>query len=297
MTNILDAKTGKLRPDFSAGAMDAAQTTFNQNIMKPGKGVAFYEKVEKALGKDNPAIDAVRANIRGVALDTGGDFSKLPDKINAFLSPQNINLAKIAFNADRDPAGAAKQLSELRRLSKAIEIINKQPTTPEKKANFIFDAAKRIAPIAAGVIFGAPHGLAAQVAGTAAAEAVASGAKGIGRSRAIAEELAGAPKAKRPPAEEIPMGPFTGRAPFVRNVTGLYPDIEKDPNYEVPPLTIRPGRATGGRIAHPEAIANSLVSMADKAKKTINNNTEVLLKTPDTHVAQALEIANRQIEG
>jgi hypothetical protein len=133
-----------------------------------------------------------------------------------------------------------------------------------------------------------------------AAEGVAAGAKGIGRSRATAAELAGAPKTVRPPATEIPIktpyGDLRG-APFIRNVNGLYPDLEKDTGYEVPPLTIRPGRANGGRISHPDAIASSLVSMADRAKKTINSNTEALLNTPDTHVAQALEIANRQIEG
>lgn len=297
LKKMIDPQTKQVAETIDEGVAQAAQKIINNNIVKPGEGLAFYGRLEKAIGPENEAMEAVRANIRAKLLDTGGDLSKLPEKINAMLKPENAELAKIVFGSQTDPAKAAKQLSELRRLSKAIEIINKQPTTPEKKTNFILDAAKRLAPIAAGVIFGAPHGLAAQVAGTAAAEGVAAGAKGIGQSRAIARELAGAPKAKRAPAEEIPMGPFTGRAPFVRNVTGLYPDMEKDPNYEVPPLTIRPGRASGGRIAHPESIANSLVSMADRAKKTINNDTEVLLKTPDTHVAQALEIANRQIEG
>jgi hypothetical protein len=297
LKKMIDPETKQVAETIDEGVAQAAQKIINNNIVKPGEGLAFYDRLQKAIGSDTEAMEAVRANIRTKLLDTGGDLSKLPNKINEMLKPENASLAKVVFGSQADPAKASQQLAELRRLSKAIEIINKQPTTPEKKANFIFDAAKRFAPTAAGVIFGYPHGIATQVAGAAAAEGVASGARGISRSRAIAEELAGAPKAKRPPAEEIQMGPFTGRAPFVRNVTGLYPDIEKDQNYEVPPLTIRPGRATGGRIAHPEAIANSLVSMADKAKKTINNNTEVLLKTPDTHVAQALEIANRQIEG
>jgi hypothetical protein len=297
LKKMIDPQTKQVAETIDEGVAQAAQKIINNNIVKPGEGLAFYGRLEKAIGPENEAMAAVRANIRAKLLDTGGDLTKLPEKINAMLKPENAELARVVFGSQADPAKAAQQLSELRRLSKAIEIINKQPTTPEKKTNFILDAAKKLAPIAAGVIFGYPHGLAAQIAGTAAAEGVAAGAKGIGQSRAIARELAGAPKAKRAPAEEIPMGPFTGRAPFVRNVTGLYPDVEKDPNYEVPPLTIRPGRASGGRIAHPESIANSLVSMADKAKKTINNDTEVLLKTPDTHVAQALEIANRQIEG
>lgn len=300
MSNMIDKKTGKLLDDFSMGAVGAAQQTFNQNFMKPGKGLAFYEKVEKALGKDNPAIDAVRDNLRAVALDTGGNFSKLPEKINNFLSPQNIQLAKIAFNADRDAAGAAQRMAELRRLSKAIDIINKKPTDPAQKQSQIIDAVKRIVPTAVGVVLGYPHGLVGQVAGAAAAEGVASKLRGVGASRAISEELAGAPRAARQPAEVIPIptpfGTLEGVAPFARNVPGLYPDLEKEQGYEVPPLTIRPGRATGGAVSH-DTIADSLVSMAERAKKDINRGTEALLQTPDTHVAQALEIANRHIEG
>jgi len=57
--------------------------------------------------------------------------------------------------------------------------------------------------------------------------------------------------------------------------------------------SVREGRATGGRVA----TADKLVGMVDRAKKNINNQTEELLKTPDSHVAQALEVANRHLEG
>ena len=51
----------------------------------------------------------------------------------------------------------------------------------------------------------------------------------------------------------------------------------------------RPGRKSGGRIS------DNLVAAADRAKKNINNNTESLLNVPDTHVAQALELANKYL--
>jgi hypothetical protein len=53
----------------------------------------------------------------------------------------------------------------------------------------------------------------------------------------------------------------------------------------------RSGRKHGGRVS------DRLVSMVDRAKKNINNNTQSLLQTPDSHVAHALEIANRNLEG
>jgi len=37
--------------------------------------------------------------------------------------------------------------------------------------------------------------------------------------------------------------------------------------------------------------------MVDRARKNINNQTESLLGVHDNHVAQALEIANRNLEG
>jgi hypothetical protein len=43
--------------------------------------------------------------------------------------------------------------------------------------------------------------------------------------------------------------------------------------------------------------SDKLVAAVERAKKNINNSTQNLLRTPDTHVAQALEIANRNLEG
>jgi hypothetical protein len=53
----------------------------------------------------------------------------------------------------------------------------------------------------------------------------------------------------------------------------------------------RQQRKSGGRVS------DKLVTMVDRARKNINNQTESLLGTHDNHVAQALEIANRNLEG
>jgi hypothetical protein len=50
-------------------------------------------------------------------------------------------------------------------------------------------------------------------------------------------------------------------------------------------------RKSGGRVS------DRLIRAVDQAKKNINKGTEALLKTPDSHVAHALEVANRNLEG
>lgn len=59
----------------------------------------------------------------------------------------------------------------------------------------------------------------------------------------------------------------------------------------ISPTDTRMGRKSGGRVS------DKLVTMVDRARKNINNQTESLLGTHDNHVAQALEIANRNLEG
>jgi len=54
---------------------------------------------------------------------------------------------------------------------------------------------------------------------------------------------------------------------------------------------VRPERASGGRVS------DKLVAMVDRSKRNINNETKTLLNTDDSKIAQALEIANRHLEG
>lgn len=60
------------------------------------------------------------------------------------------------------------------------------------------------------------------------------------------------------------------------------------------PLTIRPNRASGGKV-NSTSIADRLVMAAESAKRMSNKATEPLLRTPDESIAKALEIANRHI--
>jgi hypothetical protein len=57
----------------------------------------------------------------------------------------------------------------------------------------------------------------------------------------------------------------------------------------------RIGRASGGRITNHRSEADSLIRLADKTKKALNNSTESLLAVPDEAVTKALSIANEAI--
>jgi hypothetical protein len=57
----------------------------------------------------------------------------------------------------------------------------------------------------------------------------------------------------------------------------------------------RIGRASGGRIMNHKSEAESLIRLADKTKKALNNSTESLLAVPDEAVTKALSIANEAI--
>lgn len=79
---------------------------------------------------------------------------------------------------------------------------------------------------------------------------------------------------------------------------GVYEASKQLPSwlYNAPGISsvdARTGRKSGGRVM----TSDKLVAAVERAKKNINNSTQNLLRTPDTHVAQALEIANRNLEG
>jgi len=62
-------------------------------------------------------------------------------------------------------------------------------------------------------------------------------------------------------------------------------------NYE-PPIP----RATGGRVGdHHERLVSRLMTLAERAKKDVNNTTEPLLNVPDATIVKALHVANQAI--
>jgi hypothetical protein len=142
----------------------------------------------------------------------------------------------------------------------------------------------QLANLAAGVHSGNPTHMLGAAAGLAgqklflSPEALGKGAYTAGRIAQGAERI----------GELAPAG--TG--PVMSGAARILPaELSRMQNDELLD-SVREGRATGGRVA----TADKLIGMVDRAKKSINNQTEELLKTPDSHVAQALEVANRHLE-
>lgn len=141
----------------------------------------------------------------------------------------------------------------------------------------------QLANLGAGVYSGNPTHMIGAIGGMAAQrlflnpEAIGSGAYTAGRIARGAEAV----------GEAIP----AAIGPAMAGAARILPEqLSRIQNEELM-QSVREGRATGGRVS------DRLVAEVDRAKKRINNQTEELLKTPDSNVAQALEVANRHLEG
>lgn len=262
-----------------AAAAETAQAVINANLLKGNMGAQVYNKLEGALGKDSPGMDAVNRYIRNHAFEIGDDLSKFSKNMDKFLSPESISLAKKVFT----PA----EISQMRRMSEAVRIINARKIPDAEKEGLIVKTLKRVAPAVLGGIVGSVHGVPGSILASLAGESVGSGLRGLSKSMQIKAQQAGAPVVR--PEVNVP-------AP-VRNISGLYP-TEEEAGYGLPPpLTIRPdrtGRASGGRISS-ESKADQLIMAAERAKNSLGKETKSILNTPDEHIARALEIANKHI--
>ena len=286
MDSLVDQSAGRILKSPTQGALDTAQNVINQSLMSPKAGSAFYERLERALGKKSENMDAVRQQIRSLALDTGGDISKLPGKIDEFLK-NSATLAPKVFSGQN----GAPTLGEVKRLAEAVRIINKNPNlSNQQKENLALRGLSKMGSLGAGVLASQVKGPVAGAAvytGSEAAKAAGRGILGI-QQRAI--EASGAPKYKPVPKS------IEGRS-IIPSAEPLESRKEKagyGPAKMLPPLTINRAplaRASGGRVAA------KLVSEVERAKKSVNNSTKALLNADDSHVARALEIANQNLEG
>jgi hypothetical protein len=286
VNQMVDQSTGQIADNIPIGSASAAQKVLTGSIMQPLLGEAMYVRLENALGKNTPEMAAVTQQIRNHVLtpEVGKDVSSLAGRIDKFLA-YNPRVAERVFSG----VGEQPSISDLRRLSEGIKIIaaSKKPEA-EKQSEYIAflkGAARLVGAASGATAFGPVTGAAISIA-----EMLGSKATGALRSGSQqAKELAGAPITK----ESFDAAQVTGRlkpAPF-------FNETEKEPGYQDPrPLTIngpgnRMGRKAGGRVS------DRLIREVERAKKSINSNTESLLNTPDSHVAHALEIANRNLEG
>lgn len=288
----LTGPDGRLLDNLSDGAAQAAQGVVNSNILNKKMGLALYERLEKVLPPD--AMTAVNANIRNMALDVGGDLSKLPKQIDAFLKPENLTVARRAFGEVAGDAAskaeATRQLAELRRLQLATETILKNPKfTPEEKTSRARELLSRYVRPAMAAMIAQPHGALPAAAAAIASEAAGRAGSGIKGASQIRAERAGAPIVRFQP--EVPV-----RAPMSLEAPG-FPESETEAGYGPPTgnvITVNPRqqRKAGGRVK----TASQLMMAVEDAKRKVNNTTKPLMNMPDEHIAQALAVANKHLE-
>lgn len=112
------------------------------------------------------------------------------------------------------------------------------------------------------------------------------------RERKVAEELL---KLAADPASWPKLGAYMSKNAEARTLLDkIYtasaratPVLTTQKYQEPQPLTIRPGRASGGAV--------NLKALANAAKRAVCKSTEDLLQTPDAHVVQALKVATQHI--
>lgn len=288
MKELADRQTGTLSSNLPKGSAEAANFVINTSLLNPKVGSSMYSRMEAALGANSTEMQAVRDQIRNMVLNTGGDLSKLPKSIDSFLS-QNPDVAKKVF----DKSG---ELQDLRRLSESIRLISTSRLPNEQKESKIIGAINRlgstVGAIAAWNLHSPEAGVGMYLAGEAGRRTMQAVREGMQRG---AEKGAAAPLERRAPeVMRILEGPVNPVAP-VRNIEPMLEADETQPNYQAPtPLGGRAGRKAGGRVG---SLSDKLVTAVDRAKKNINNDTKVLLSADDNHVAKALEVANRHLEG
>jgi hypothetical protein len=294
MKALVDSQANKITPVLSDASAKAAQDVLTGSMLNRSVGLGMYDRFERILKPNSAEMGTVRDQIRNQVLNVGGDMSKLPSKIDEFLR-ENSAIASRVFTGQQ----GAPSVSDLRRMSEAIKIINKKPVSGEQKESMIVNAIKEINSALAGGATAYFHGPLLGTAAYVGSKALRKGSEAIQASSRRAAERAGAPNAEFKAPESMR---FIDKPPEFGTSLNVEPALEDQgagPGYRaptpLPPLTIkgpgnRMGRKSGGRVS------DRLVAAVDRAKKNINNQTQTLLRTPDNHVAQALEIANRNLE-
>lgn len=299
MKEMIDPNTGYLADTVTPQMTQAAQNIIDANIIHPRLGPALYSKLESTLGSGTPAMDNLNAMIRNNMMK--GELKDLPSQITQYTQSSSLPVTLRAFGAkdgnlrsldaaatDTVETAAAKQkLLDLQNMGKAIEIINKKPISDEKKQAYIMPLIKKYGPTLAGAALGFPHGIEAAI-GALAGKGLGETASGIGAIRAARAQRAGAPRELTPEAAGmgIPvMKDSLTMRPVISNVQALEP-TEREPGYGIPRQ-----RASGGRVM----TADDMIAEMDKHGKKYVQETKPLLKSSDTAIAKALEVANQHI--
>lgn len=286
MRQILD---GTKRPEDVANMMfnfTAGDATMKKDAIKT------FLQLRRALGPNSPELDQIkRSYIEQLMTPTAAkagdpvaakDFARTSQQIMDTLKGRGSNFTRMVLPPD--------ERAYLERYARVMaEAGRAAPNFLPEKINKLTQMAQIATPMVAS---GASYALAllnpVVAATVGAVGAIKPAISAIKNTEMVQRSLA-----NRGPASVA--RPY--RFPSVRTAIPLATEAmpEAVENYEnLRPLTIRPTRATGGKVSH-EHLINRLMKLSHSAKKDSNADTEALLEAPDEHIVHALAVAQKAI--
>jgi hypothetical protein len=260
----------------------------------------LYEMSQNTTGMTSDAIKAINAGVRKSMADVSPKYTELMERY--IKLKDTLNTVKKSLNtgdnvsAIRELNTFVKGMDDVEKGRFIQELAKYDPRIPYMVAGASLHQAVghpsnwsnaltfgQLANLGAGVHSGSPTHMVGAVSGLLGQklflnpEAIGSAAYTAGTGARYAEKL----------AEKVPAGAGEVMAGAARILPSGLSRMQNEDLAE----SLRPQRKHGGRVS------DKLVTMVDRAKKNINNSTQSLLQTPDSHVAHALEIANRNLEG
>lgn len=286
MKQILD---GTKSPQDVANMMfnfSAGDATMKRDAIKT------FLQLRRALGPNSPELDQIKKSyIEQLMTPTAAkagesvgpkDFARTSKQIMETLRGRGASFTRMAISPE--------ERAYLERYARVMaEAGRGAPNDMPEKVNKLAQLAQIATPIVAS---GASYALASLnpvVAATmGAAGAIKPTLSAIKQSPIVQKSLA----ARGPASVARPY-----RYPSVRTglplATGSAPEATE--NYEnLRPLTIRPGRAHGGKVSH-EHLVDRLMKACVSAKKDEDGSTKGLLDAPDEHIVKALDVAQRAL--
>jgi len=261
-----------------SGDFSRQMGAYNHPDFTPQERMAFQEGMGNWI-KENP-LEAAKLFKKGdkVFIDP---IKKVlgPDKFEKIDASMTVNRMMAMIQTVTGKPGAAEKF-----ITSAKDAI---PAVAAVAGPYAASAAKLVAPLAGGPIS----------LGIGAAGLSASALNYVGGSRRMNQLLEMAvsddPRIQQMVIEAASRQKSTAAAlKELEDRLGRYIALrvgqEPEGNQSIP---VRAARKAGGRVS------DRLIREVERAKKSINSDTESLLNTPDSHVAHALEIANRNLEG
>lgn len=281
-------------------ARDIASETF-EAATAPEAGYDFFGKtnqfklkdIRDAVGQYSPEQKELFAQGFASRINDEALAGRITSLNNKFTKDKNFqDRVRLALGDDMFSTMKAKVASE-NLLSKAQEVkFLADKVTPGKAA---IGTAATVAATEAAMAGVSPGTIIHAALGAATAAGVKVSLNALEKTiaeRALPLALSQDPKDLRAFAKLIEEEPVTNKVLEKLNkaFTIAIPQYEKA--HEESSQPERQGRASGGRIC---VTAETLMRMAERSKKKIQNKTETILNQPDEHVVRALKIANGSI--